>query len=190
MWIPNPRVKRRRQTWPETIDQVWYVSQAETLGQSSCWETQSEMNLSCLLEKEFCQEQQGNHQVKYYCLHYSLTNSDVQGRIFQQWEDTSCLRNISNEVPCQKAQAFPTSFLTSAPQVLIPSVKLDYSHVQSRCGSLDRRGYSARGGNVSLVLQVHCISVHVSVTSLLCCVSFCVCLCVCFIFHFGFPVYC
>ncbi|KAM6934508.1 uncharacterized protein map2 [Xenentodon cancila] len=35
-------------------------------------------------------------------------------------------------------------------QVLIPSVKLDYSHVQSRCGSLDRRGYSARGGNVQI----------------------------------------
>uniref|UniRef100_A0A3B3ZXS3 Microtubule-associated protein n=1 Tax=Periophthalmus magnuspinnatus TaxID=409849 RepID=A0A3B3ZXS3_9GOBI len=31
-------------------------------------------------------------------------------------------------------------------QVLIPSVKLDYSHVQSRCGSLDRRG----GGNVRI----------------------------------------
>ncbi|XP_054644255.1 microtubule-associated protein 2 isoform X3 [Dunckerocampus dactyliophorus] len=34
--------------------------------------------------------------------------------------------------------------------VLIPSVKLDYSHVQSRCGSLDRRGYSAGGGNVQI----------------------------------------
>lgn len=52
-------------------------------------------------------------------------------------------------------------------QVLIPSVKLDYSHVKSRCGSLDRRGYSAGGGNVSLVLPVHCPNVSgcVSVVS-------------------------
>lgn len=50
-------------------------------------------------------------------------------------------------------------------QVLIPSVKLDYSHVKSRCGSLDRRGYSAGGGNVSFVLQVHCLNVSG------CCVS-------------------
>ncbi|XP_077583731.1 microtubule-associated protein 2 isoform X3 [Stigmatopora nigra] len=35
-------------------------------------------------------------------------------------------------------------------QVLIPSVKLNYSHVQSRCGSLDRRGYSAGGGNIQI----------------------------------------
>ncbi|KAF3843002.1 hypothetical protein F7725_001851 [Dissostichus mawsoni] len=48
-------------------------------------------------------------------------------------------------------------------QVLIPNVKLDYSHVQSRCGSLDRRGYSARGRNVSPVPQVHCLSVHVMI---------------------------
>lgn len=50
-------------------------------------------------------------------------------------------------------------------QVLIPSVKLDYSHVKSRCGSLDRRGHSAGGGNVSLVLLVHCLNVRG------CCVS-------------------
>lgn len=56
-------------------------------------------------------------------------------------------------------------------QVLIPSVKLDYSHVQSRCGSLDRRGYSAGGGNVSLVPQIHCLSVDVSVIPV-CCVVF------------------
>lgn len=61
-------------------------------------------------------------------------------------------------------------------QVLIPSVKLDYSHVQSRCGSLDRRGYSAGGGNVSLVPQVHCLSV---------CVVWCfsVLWCQCFLLH-------
>lgn len=61
-------------------------------------------------------------------------------------------------------------------QVLIPSVKLDYSHVQSRCGSLDRRGYSAGGGNVSLVPQVHCLSV---------CVVWCfsVSWCQCFLLH-------
>uniref|UniRef100_A0A146VCM6 Microtubule-associated protein 2 n=1 Tax=Fundulus heteroclitus TaxID=8078 RepID=A0A146VCM6_FUNHE len=57
-------------------------------------------------------------------------------------------------------------------QVLIPSVKLDYSHVQSRCGSLDRRGHSAGGGNVSLVLQT-ILSVTLSVLfafhALLCC---------------------
>ncbi|TWW80669.1 Microtubule-associated protein 2 [Takifugu flavidus] len=35
-------------------------------------------------------------------------------------------------------------------QVLIPNVKMDYSHVKSRCGSLDRRGYSAGGGNVQI----------------------------------------
>ncbi|KAJ8281765.1 hypothetical protein COCON_G00042840 [Conger conger] len=33
-------------------------------------------------------------------------------------------------------------------QVLIPSVKLDFSHVQSRCGSLDKRQYTTAGGNV------------------------------------------
>lgn len=61
-----------------------------------------------------------------------------------------------------KPEPSPTSFLTPPPlQVLIPSVKLDYSHVKSRCGSLDRRGYSAAGGNVSLVLQVHCLCVPV-----------------------------
>lgn len=53
-------------------------------------------------------------------------------------------------------------------QVLIPNVKLDYSHVKSRCGSLDRRGYSAGGGNVSLVLQVHCPNVSGCCVSVLC----------------------
>lgn len=57
-------------------------------------------------------------------------------------------------------------------QVLIPSVKLDYSHVQSRCGSLDRRGYSAGGGNVSLVPQIHCLSVDVSVIPVCCVMLF------------------
>ncbi|XP_072235656.1 uncharacterized protein [Leuresthes tenuis] len=32
-------------------------------------------------------------------------------------------------------------------QVMIPSVKLDFSHVQSKCGSLDKVHYSAGGGN-------------------------------------------
>jgi len=38
---------------------------------------------------------------------------------------------------------------TCLPQVMIPSVKLDFSHVQSKCGSLDKVHYSAGGGNVS-----------------------------------------
>lgn len=63
----------------------------------------------------------------------------------------------------------PASLLTSAPlQVLIPSVKLDYSHVQSRCGSLDRRGYSAGGGNVSPVPHLHRLSVLCRCCFLLC----------------------
>lgn len=34
-------------------------------------------------------------------------------------------------------------------QVMIPSVKLDFSHVQSKCGSLDKLQHMAGGGNVS-----------------------------------------
>lgn len=34
-------------------------------------------------------------------------------------------------------------------QVLIPSVKLDFSHVQAKCGSLDKIQHAAGGGNVS-----------------------------------------
>lgn len=37
----------------------------------------------------------------------------------------------------------------SHPQVMIPSVKLDFSHVQAKCGSLDKVNYTASGGNVS-----------------------------------------
>lgn len=74
-----------------------------------------------------------------------------------------------------KPKRFPTSFLTSTLQVFIPSVKLDYSHVQSRCGSLDRRGYSAGGGNVSLVLQAHCVSVVVGIIYVPCCAVFPLC---------------
>lgn len=85
------------------------------------------------------------------CLHHT-----------KQGEHTNCLR----PEPC------PTSLLTSTLQVLIPSVKLDYSHVQSRCGSLDRRGYSAGGGNVSLVLQAHRLSV---VDPSVCCAVFSLC---------------
>lgn len=32
---------------------------------------------------------------------------------------------------------------------MIPSVKLDFSHVQAKCGSLDKIQYTAGGGNVS-----------------------------------------
>lgn len=32
---------------------------------------------------------------------------------------------------------------------MIPSVKLDFSHIQSKCGSLDKVHYAAGGGNVS-----------------------------------------
>lgn len=32
---------------------------------------------------------------------------------------------------------------------MIPSVKLDFSHVQAKCGSLDKIQYAAGGGNVS-----------------------------------------
>lgn len=34
-------------------------------------------------------------------------------------------------------------------QVMIPSVKLDFSHVQAKCGSLDKIQHAAGGGNVS-----------------------------------------
>lgn len=61
-------------------------------------------------------------------------------------------------------------------QVLIPTVKLDYSHVQSRCGSLDRRGYSAGGGNVS---RKSIVSVFTSVLFLCRVVGF-------FVFSFSF----
>ncbi len=61
-------------------------------------------------------------------------------------------------------------------QVLIPTVKLDYSHVQSRCGSLDRRGYSAGGGNVS---RKSIVSVFMSVLFLCRVVGF-------FVFSFSF----
>ncbi|XP_042082160.1 microtubule-associated protein 2 [Haplochromis burtoni] len=57
---------------------------------------------------------------------------------------------LYNSIYGLKPKRFPTSFLASTLQVFIPSVKLDYSHVQSRCGSLDRRGYSAGGGNVQI----------------------------------------
>ncbi|KAM7380676.1 hypothetical protein PAMP_003954 [Pampus punctatissimus] len=59
-------------------------------------------------------------------------------------------------------QSLPSSssllILRSRRWVLIPSVKLDYSHVQSRCGSLDRRGYSAGGGNIPRVVSHEHIS--------------------------------
>lgn len=32
---------------------------------------------------------------------------------------------------------------------MIPSVKLDFSHVQAKCGSLDKIQHAAGGGNVS-----------------------------------------
>lgn len=38
---------------------------------------------------------------------------------------------------------------TCPPQVMIPSVKLDFSHIQSKCGSLDKVHHTAGGGNVS-----------------------------------------
>lgn len=34
-------------------------------------------------------------------------------------------------------------------QVMIPSVKLDFSHVQAKCGSLDKLQHTPGGGNVS-----------------------------------------
>ena len=86
-----------------------------------------------------------------------------------QWVDTNFLRKWS--VMLESPSLFPPYSSPPPLQVLIPSVKLDYSHVQSRCGSLDRRGYSAGGGNVSLVPQIHCLSVNVSVIPV-CCVVF------------------
>lgn len=46
---------------------------------------------------------------------------------------------------------------TCHPQVMIPSVKLDFSHVKSKCGSLDKIQHAAGGGNVSDLAENHLI---------------------------------
>lgn len=40
---------------------------------------------------------------------------------------------------------------------MIPSVKLDFSHVKSKCGSLDKIQHAAGGGNVSDLAENHLI---------------------------------
>lgn len=40
---------------------------------------------------------------------------------------------------------------------MIPSVKLDFSHVKSKCGSLDKLQHAAGGGNVSDLAENHLI---------------------------------
>ncbi|KAE8278522.1 Microtubule-associated protein 2 [Larimichthys crocea] len=52
-----------------------------------------------------------------------------------------------------KSKIGSTSNLKHQPkggQVMIPSVKLDFSHVQAKCGSLDKIQYTAGGGNVQI----------------------------------------
>lgn len=52
-----------------------------------------------------------------------------------------------------KSKIGSTSNLKHQPkggQVMIPSVKLDFSHIQSKCGSLDKIQHTAGGGNVQI----------------------------------------
>ena len=146
---------------------------------SSCCNTCSNIHLSSLLVWSVCmrsvvfvQCSRGN-QSRSNC---SQANSEFKSTTFKQQEDTKCVQDLPESQNLFQPHSSPPPL-----QVLIPSVKLDYSHVQSRCGSLDRRGYSAGGGNVSLVLQAHCLSVIVSVVYLFCvffqCPSFCTVMC-------------
>lgn len=54
--------------------------------------------------------------------------------------------------PASTHLPFPRITLTPCrcrSQVMIPSVKLDFSHVQAKCGSLDKLQHTPGGGNVS-----------------------------------------
>lgn len=57
-------------------------------------------------------------------------------------ESPQCVLFVLKKSPCHS-------------QVMIPSVKLDFSHVQSKCGSLDKIQYTASGGNVSDSAEKH-----------------------------------
>ncbi|XP_039675082.1 microtubule-associated protein 2 isoform X12 [Perca fluviatilis] len=69
------------------------------------------------------------------------------------WTRDLLIHILNKKLDLQSAKCSSKDNLKHSPRggnVLIPNVKLDYSHVQSRCGSLDRWGYSARGGNVMI----------------------------------------
>ncbi|XP_035860550.1 microtubule-associated protein 2 isoform X1 [Sander lucioperca] len=69
------------------------------------------------------------------------------------WTRDLLIHILNKKLDLQSAKCSSKDNLKHSPHgenVLIPNVKLDYSHVQSRCGSLDRWGYSARGGNVMI----------------------------------------
>ncbi|XP_032385850.1 microtubule-associated protein 2 [Etheostoma spectabile] len=69
------------------------------------------------------------------------------------WTQDLLIHILNKKLDLQSAKCSTKDNLKHSPRggnVLIPNVKLDYSHVQSRCGSLDRWGYSARGGNVMI----------------------------------------
>lgn len=114
-----------------------------------------------------------------YTQHWSRPTSEPPGQLSStlHHSQTNSKHLGQNTWTCQKSPSLVPPHSSPPPlQVLIPSVKLDYSHVQSRCGSLDRRGYSAGGGNVSL-----CAASPLSQCSCHCCFS--VVLCQCFFFH-------
>ena len=144
------------------------MRQRNTQGQSSGCETCNERNISWLSWLW-----QGNQWAQLLA-HCPTTKQTCISRIAHKKRQRReivfqrCLK--CRAMPERLPRFFPPHSWPPPLQVLIPSVKLDYSHVQSRCGSLDRRGYSAGGGNVSLVPQVHCLSV-ISVCSR-CIVSF------------------